>query len=239
MRSIFGRSSVRPSGSAYPDRWGPLSSGFAIPGIVDIFSADTLILVLVGVVSVSAAFLLLLKPLPNKPGRADRKRHRSPLRYPLFRYIALGIGMLLFTDVLADYVIKKELGAAFDKAGIAAFMGPFYGISSAVTLAVQFGLTDRLLKKFGVTGPLAAVPILCVAGAIGVGLLPGLWSGAALRFIEGVGYYGLYSVGKEIADTPLPTAIRRTAKLFLRGSSPPSVPASPRCFFGSLPMRWG
>lgn len=204
---------------------GALVVGVAIPGLVAALSSESLLIVLAVLVVTTGGVAFFLSPEKNEP-RASKKKKKggaTPTRYPLFRWLAAGVVLLMLVDVLADFSLKNQLAIAYDREQIAAFIGPFYGIASAVMLPVQFGLTDWILRKFGVGGLLAVVPVLCLFGGVGMIIAPGLWSAAALRFAENVGYYALYNVGREIAGTPLPSQARRSGKLFLKGVVTPTA----------------
>lgn len=203
---------------------GALVLGALVPLLIAGLGADGLLFVLVGLLCAAAACLLALPTLPGGErggGGSQKKAPRSPLAHPLFRQLAMGASLLMAVDTFADYALKAELAAAYSKDGIGRFMGPFYGIASVLTLVLQLGASDALLRAFGLTGLLAPLPMLALLTAVGVAVLPGLWSAAALRLGQNVTRYALDNLGREIGARPLPGAIRRSGKLFLKGLATP------------------
>ncbi|MFH1723903.1 MAG: cyclic nucleotide-binding domain-containing protein [Elusimicrobiota bacterium] len=198
---------------------GGLVVGLAVPVLLSSFKAEALLYLLTGLIGLSAALVLGLKPLGV--GAKKSKKGGSALKYPLFRNLAIGVLLLMVVDTFADYAIKSEVGAAFSKEGIGTFMGPFYGISNALTLVVQFAGTNILLRSFGIAGLLAVVPGFCLLANVGLAAHPGLWMAAFFRMGEIVFRYSVDNVGREIAANPLPGQIRRAGKLFLKGVATP------------------
>ena len=200
---------------------GALLVGSAIPLFIQLFSADALLVLLAGLIAISAVMLFLLKPLGGGGAGAAKQSSRSPLSYPLFRALAMGAGLMILVDTLIDYAMKAELAAAFTKEQIGAFMGPFYGVSSALTLLVQLAASGALLKSFGLTGLLAPMPLFCLLAAGAMAASPGLWTAAILRLGENIAGYSVNNIGRAVALQPLPGAIRRSGKLYLKGVANP------------------
>jgi hypothetical protein len=203
---------------------GALIVGSLVPLLIAVLGAEQLIFALAGLVAIAALLLLALPALPvrglaSASGKA--KPARSPLSHPLFRQLAAGVGLLALVDTFADYALKAELAANFDKAGIGRFMGPFYALASVLTLGVQLGGSDALLRLFGVSGLLGPMPVIGLLTALALIALPGLWTAAVLRMGQNVLRYALDTLGREIAARPLPGSIRRAGKLLLKGLATP------------------
>ncbi len=96
-------------------------------------------------------------------------------------------------------------------------MGPFYGISNALILIAQIGGTNLLLKYFGLAGLLYTLPVFCALSGFGMTIYPGFWMVAIFRMGERVFYSSVDRIGSTISLTPLPTKIRRSAKLCRNG----------------------
>lgn len=200
---------------------GAVAVGALTPPLLALLRSEELLLVLAGLTVGAACCLPLLPSLPAPPARGRAAGTRSPFSYPLFTQLAVAACLLMLVDTLSDYALKLELQASYDKAGIGRFMGPFYGISSALTLAVQFGTSGALLRVLGVAGLLAPLPIFCLGASGGLAARPGLWTAAILRLGENVGRYSLDNLGREIAARPLPSAIRGAGKLYIKGIAMP------------------
>ena len=116
--------------------------------------------------TLAAGTFFYLKTAPSLSKRGSEGQ--SALNYPLFRYVAICTFLLMAVETFADYALKAELGKTFkDKADIASFMGPFYGLSNVLMLAVQLLGVQSLLKVAGVAGLLAVTPWFCgISGAV-------------------------------------------------------------------------
>jgi len=190
---------------------GGLAMGIAIPFIISYFDTDFLLYLLAACAGLGAACALLLRTVPSATRRYAHGQ--SPFNYPLFRYVALATFLMMIVDTAADYALKSELSQTFDtKAEIGAFMGPFYGLSNVLMLALQLAGTQTLLKLVGVAGMLAVIPWFCGLTSLGLLMWPSLWMAAAMRFGEHVFRFGFFSVAREIAMKPLPAQIRRSSK---------------------------
>ncbi|MCA9666666.1 MAG: HEAT repeat domain-containing protein, partial [Myxococcales bacterium] len=201
---------------------GALVFGALVPLLVRVVSPESLLYVLGGAIVGSMGCLVALRPLPPSASEARASKTKtSPLRYPLFRRLAGAVGLLTLVDTLGDYALKSELARAFDKRGIGTFMGPFYAIASGLTLLVQFVATNPLLSHFGVTGLIGVLPLYAALAGVALIALPGLWPAVLLRMGQNVAGYSVNNIGREIASRPLPSAIRRSGKLYLKGAATP------------------
>lgn len=194
---------------------GGLVVGLLIPSIIYWYSADMLLYILIVLTLVQGGLVYMLEPLPVSSRKM--KGGQSPMNYILFKSLAVGVFLLFVVDTFADYSLKYEVGAAYTKEGIGKFMGPFYGLSSVLILAVQFGGTNHLIKYFGIAGLLAVLPGFCLLVNLGMIAYPGLWIAAAFRMGEMVFRYSVDNIGRELAANPLPSPIRKAGKLFLKG----------------------
>ncbi|MBI5184607.1 MAG: HEAT repeat domain-containing protein [Nitrospinae bacterium] len=194
---------------------GGLVVGLLIPSIIYWYSADMLLYILIVLTLVQGCLVYMLEPLPASSRKM--KGGQSPMNYTLFKSLAVGVFLLFVVDTFADYALKAEVGAAYTKEGIGKFMGPFYGLSSVLILAVQFGGTNHLIKYFGIAGLLAVLPGFCLLVNLGMIAYPGLWVAAAFRMGEMVFRYSVDNIGRELAANPLPSPIRKAGKLFLKG----------------------
>ena len=198
---------------------GGLMVGLLIPTLISLFSSEMLLYLLTVFTMAQAVLVYQLHPLPASGKKT--KGGQSPIKYPLFKNLAVGVFLLFMVDTFADYALKAEVGAAFDKEGIASFMGPFYGMSSVLTLVVQLAGTNVLIKYCGIVGLLAILPGFCLLVNAGMLYAPGLWLAAIFRMGETVFRYSIDNIGRELAANPLPSPIRKSGKLFLKGTITP------------------
>lgn len=198
---------------------GGLAAGLSIPMVNTHFKGDGILYLLIIFIVLSAALLLLVKPLPADKKKS--KRGSSPMKYPLFKTLIILVICLVIVETFADYMLKTEVQANFSKDAIANFMGPFYGISSIITLIFQLAGVGLVLRFFGLAVILAILPAFCLLSNVGIAIHPGLWLAVAFRFGQTSLGYSFDTVGQEIAINPLPNQIRRAGKLILKGAVKP------------------
>jgi hypothetical protein len=193
---------------------GGLLVGLMVPTLIGKHGVDILLYILAFLMIFAAGTFSYLKTAPSISKRGSEAQ--SALNYPLFRYVAICTFLLMAVETFADYALKAELGKTFkDKSDIASFMGPFYGLSNVLMLAVQLLGVQSLLKVAGVAGLLAVTPWFCgVSGAVLL-TFPTLWTAAGLRMGEHVFRFSFFNVGREIAIKPLPNRIRRSGKFLM------------------------
>ncbi len=199
--------------------FGGLFIGLLVPVIITLFKVEMLLYILGALIVLSSLCVLKLRSIA--PPHKIPERGTSPLRYPLFRNLAVGVFFLMVIDTFADYALKAEVGAAFSAEGIGKYMGPFYGIASVLTLTCQLGVTTRLLSYIGVAGLLCILPGFGILSGAGILVFPGLWLAAVFRMGESVFRYSFDNIGREIAANPLPGQVRRHGRLFLKGVATP------------------
>ncbi len=188
--------------------------GLFIPSIIDFFGIDSLLFLLALCLIVAAFCFLYIKALPTTMTR--RNAGQSPFNYPLFRYVAWCTLFLMVVDTLVDYALKVELNNTFnDKDDIGRFMGPFYGISNFLILALQLLGVSTLLKWAGVASLLLVIPWFCGLSSLVLMSISNLWIVAFVRLGENAFRFSFFSVGREIIMKPLPAQIRRAGKFLI------------------------
>ncbi len=194
---------------------GGLLTGFSIPFIISAYNSRTLLFILIALILLSIICITNLKPIPVIYKKL--KGGKTPLKYPLFINLAIGLLFLMMIDTFADYALKTEIMSVYTDDNIAKFMGPFYGIVSILTLIIQIGFSNMLLKFIGIAGLFAFVPFFSIVSGLGIIAYPGLWMAAFFRLTENIFHYSLDNIAREIAARPLPSQIRKTSKIFLKG----------------------
>ena len=224
---------------------GAIIVAFTIPGIVRFFAAENLLFFW----SACACSLgLLFIPLRVRAGKiflpsSDRERRRSRSfratfadvkmigTDPLLSTMALLYGLLFFTLIAQHYFFYVQVKEHFVTANrIAAFLGFFSGTSMMATVAMQFTVAGKILKKFGSSRSMLFLPIvLCVVfvtlTVLGFMAPPG----SALLFAAIVAGMGLrvaffdafFSPNFQIFFSSLPREIRGRAKLTIEGAVKP------------------
>lgn len=141
---------------------------------------------------------------------------REELRLTLQDPYLARIGVFLFlgtvTLAIGDYIFKAKLAADIPKADLATAFATAYLGFNALSLIVQVGLTSAMLRWLGVKRALFVLPVLAVAGSVGIGVLPTLGAAIALRSTDGALRHSLHKTTTELLFLPLPDADRRRAK---------------------------
>jgi ATP/ADP translocase/HEAT repeat protein len=123
------------------------------------------------------------------------------------------------TVPLIDYqfkVVAKEHFAGVD--AYSAFMGVFYSVTGALAALMQFGLTGRLLERFGVVVSLLVLPLFLLAGSAGLVLGVSAFFMAVLsKGAENTFRYSIYDATMQVIYTPVPGHVRGRAKTFIDG----------------------
>jgi AAA family ATP:ADP antiporter len=226
---------------------GAIIVAFSIPGIVRFFAAENLLFVWSGCACLLG---LLFIPLRKRAGRSflpssDRERHRVwSLRAmaadmkmtrsdPLLSTMALLYGMLFFTLFAQHYFFYVQIKEHFVTANrIAAFLGFFSGISMLATMALQFTVAGKILKRFGSSRSMLFLPaVLCgvfiTLTVLGFALPPGsaplfaaIVAGMGLRIAF---FDTFFSPNFQIFFSSLPREMRGRTKLALEGVVKPAA----------------
>lgn len=142
------------------------------------------------------------------------------------RYLMMIIGIIIMTMVTAtfvDYLLKAVAEVAFTPAGalkpdkeeLSAFFGKYYGRVSLLSFLVQFFLSYRILKVFGVSGAIMFLPVSQLLAAVGMAVAPGLASGVILRGSGDVFKYSIDKTGRELLFLPVPLDVKKRVKVFI------------------------
>jgi ATP/ADP translocase/HEAT repeat protein len=123
------------------------------------------------------------------------------------------------TVPLVDYqfkVIAKETFEGLD--AYSAFMGVFYSSTGVIAAIMQFGLTGRILERFGVVFALLILPIFLLAGSAGMAIGMGAFYLAVFsKGAENSFRYSIYDATMQVIYTPVPGNVRGRAKTFIDG----------------------
>ncbi len=157
-------------------------------------------------------------PRPTSIIGGWREGFEFVLQVPLMRLCLLLSVLALLGEQLMEYQL---LATARDRYGakeaIAAFFGRFYGITSAISLVLQLGLSSRILSRLGATQSLAITPVLSSLFAMAALIAPGFAPIVLMRANDRVLKGALWSSAMEQAQTPLPVVRRAQARVLSRG----------------------
>ncbi len=133
--------------------------------------------------------------------------------HPLLRGIALLIGISVMLGTLTDYQLKAMAKATYpDKGDLVSFFGTYYAVAGVLTLVVQLGVTQFLLRRWSIVGGLFAMPTGLLAGCLAMLAHPGIATAAMLRGAEQVIRNSAWRSAYEILFLPLPAELRKQTK---------------------------
>ncbi len=200
---------------------GTIVSGLAAGAVAPLVGAENLILVLVAAL---LAVALLCRITARRHGivspnrSAERSTNAadqasSPLRS---RYVLAisGTILVLFTVLtIGDYQFKAIARSTFpSRDALAAFMGTFYGAVGMIGLFVQLFVTPRMLKRWGVIGAAATLPIAFFAGSILLVALPSMPTAAILKTSDNALQFSIFDVTLQLLFFPFPAARREQVR---------------------------
>ena len=116
---------------------------------------------------------------------------------------------------LADFVFKSTVAARVPAAELAAYFGTIAFIVNLVSLVVQVALVRLVVRKLGVTGALAVLPVLLIVTGSGMLVLGSLGAALALKGADGSLRYSLHRTAAELVYLPLADAERSRVKVFI------------------------
>lgn len=154
------------------------------------------------------------RPVPVRPpaGAAVPLLVRS--RYLLLLAGVVGLGKLVST--LVYYQCNPFIERAFT--GVDAqttFFGLFFGGMNVAAFLVQFFCTSWVLRRWGPSVGLLALPLGVLAGTTGLLFAPALGLAAAVELYDGSMHYSLQQTTKELLYLPIDRSVRGIVKPFI------------------------
>ncbi len=137
---------------------------------------------------------------------------RDPLLAPMALLMLLGAAV----DVFVDYALKAEAAAAFPETQqLVRFFAAFYVGTGLLAFALQAGLGNTVLRRFGLAGAMGVLPVAVVASGA-LALFSGrLWTVVLVRGVESVVANGLFRSGFELLYGPVPAGVKRPVKAWI------------------------
>jgi hypothetical protein len=132
------------------------------------------------------------------------------------RQIAATIVMLGAVGVLVDYGMKAEADAKYtDSAGLLSFFAAFYMATSLLTFFMQAAVAKPLLRKVGLGGTMAVLPLVLALNAGLAAVWTRLWTATLARGSQTVLSSSLFRSGYELLYTPIPPLKKRATKALI------------------------
>ena len=198
--------------------FGGLLGGLGAERVGALASEGVLLAALGALAAVSAAGAVVVGRGGPARKRRDEPADREsafPLikRNPYLRDLALVILLAATVGALADYAMKVEAVAHFQKgAPLVQFFGLFYAGTAILALLIQATLGRTVLARLGLGGSVASHPATVGSAALLAFAIPGPWRGVLPRGLDASVRNSVFRAGYELLYTPLPAATKRKAK---------------------------
>jgi hypothetical protein len=165
------------------------------------------------------------------------KRALAYLRaVPLLRVMATLSILALITEQFMDYVLMTAAHERYaTEASCAGFFGRYYGVTSAVTLAVLLLLSSRVMLALGTSRTLLLTPLTTIGVAVVAAVIPSFGTAVALRSVDRVLKQSIWSSASEQTQTPLPPVERVQSRALVRGVIAPGAYAITAAILAFLP----
>jgi AAA family ATP:ADP antiporter len=196
---------------------GAIAGSGAAGLLARIIPAQSLLLVsacALGLTAVVPAFFRTAAEAGSGPERAggfsDHLRYLAHTRYARFVVLYLLVSTTCLT--LGDFLFKSVVAETTRKAELATFLGGVYFGLNVASLACQLLLVPRMLRRFTVGASLALLPMLVVAGGLGVAITGALGAVLALKAADGALRHSLHRTATEVLFLSFGGQARRAIK---------------------------
>jgi AAA family ATP:ADP antiporter len=142
---------------------------------------------------------------------------------PHLRRVALLAVITFFTTTLVDFEFKVAVGGSLGEEQLTVYFGYFYAVVGAFAVILQLFGTGELLKRAGVIGSLAILPLSLAAGNILLALFPMLWAAAATKGADTLLRYSINDATSQILYLPAASHSRASSKAFIDGVLKPGA----------------
>lgn len=214
----------------------PLAHVFGAPALL-FFAAGVLLAMVPLVMAVRSHDLAPHVPKPSKSTVAEWKKALAYLRsVPLLRVMATLSILALVTEQFMDYVLMSSATERYaTPAACASFFGRYYGVTSAITLAVLLLLSGRVMLALGTSRTLLLTPITTIGVAAACAIAPSFATAVALRSVDRVLKQSIWGSASEQTQTPLPPVERVQSRALVRGVLAPGAYAITAAILAFMP----
>jgi len=215
----------------------PLAHRLGAPALL-IIAAALLLAVVPLVMVIRASDLAPHTATPRRTGMIGE--WRKALAYlrsvPLLRVMATLSILALVTEQFMDFLLMTAAHERYaSEASCAGFFGRYYGITSAVTLAVLLLFSGRVLLSLGTSRALLLTPLLTLGVAAAAAIAPTFFTALALRAVDRVMKQSIWGSASEQTQTPLPPVERVQSRALVRGVLAPGAYAMTAAALAMLP----
>jgi AAA family ATP:ADP antiporter len=213
--------------------FGPIASGGVVGGTVGAATAAlalrvwpvTALLPLAAFLFAVSALLLttvrsedpVAMPVPQVPASTSLGRvfRDNPFLVRIGGLVSVSTAAVL----VVDYLFKSTAARLIAPAALGEFFARYYAVLNGISLLVQVLIVGRLVRRLGVVGTVAVMPLLLLGGGAAVLLGGGLLVVVlGLKAVDGGLRYSLNRVATELLYLPLPPEVRDRGKGFVDSS---------------------
>jgi len=157
------------------------------------------------------------------PRKNSPRSGPSPLTSRHVKLLATTVLLTFIVSTLVDFQFKSFVGDAIsEKDERTAFFGTFFGVCGILGGLIQFGLTSRVVERFGILFALALLPTLMLSGSVALltTAITGISTLLAISVSKGAETILRYTVTDstmQLMYLPLPTLVRGRAKALIDG----------------------
>ena len=198
---------------------GAICMGFSIPIFIKLFDTSVMLYLLIVLLLALIPFALALKPLPEV--KVKLPRGVNVIRYPLFNRVFIFFILVIVAGTLIDYCFKVTLQQHYTKAQIGEFMGIFLGVTSVVTLCIQYFAINKLVEQFGNWILLIMYPVIILLIGITAIIWPIFTVIILLASANTALHYSYNTLGYQLYLNILPDQIRRMGQAFIKSLGTP------------------
>jgi AAA family ATP:ADP antiporter len=217
--------------------FGPIASGGVVGGTVGAGTAAlvlrvlpvTALLPLAALLFLVTAVLLTLERSERADANAASPTEVAPvaekrtpiavfLENPFLVRIAGLVALSTAAVLTIDYLFKSTAARLIAPAALGGFFARYYAAMNGLSLLVQVLIAGRIIRRIGVIGAVAVMPLLLLGGGVSALLGGGvLFVVLGLKSIDGGLRYSLNRVATELLYLPLTPYARDRGKGFVEG----------------------
>jgi hypothetical protein len=137
-------------------------------------------------------------------------------RVSLLRQMATLMLLVAAVETLVEYALKVEAAQTFQtEESLIRFFAVFYTSCGVLAFGIQSVAGDRFLRRFGLSGAVAMLPLsVAVMGGVG-SVVAKLWTVTLARGAETVASTAFFRAGFQLLYTPMATGVKRPAKVWV------------------------
>jgi hypothetical protein len=219
--------------------------GLAVTPLAHLFGAPALLFIAAAILLGMVPLVMAVKshdlaPHMPKPRSSTVTEWKKALAYlrsvPLLRVMATLSILALVTEQFMDYVLMSSATERYaTPAACASFFGRYYGVTSAITLAVLLLLSGRVMLALGTSRTLLLTPITTIGVAAACAIAPSFATAVALRSVDRVLKQSIWGSASEQTQTPLPPVERVQSRALVRGVLAPGAYALTAAVLAFMP----